>query len=249
MKGKLLLLNLALAAAAVIAGMRARDNWLEARKRADVVLGRKVKPAPAPPFSPIPAFQSLSAAAYADVAQQTLFSPDRNPAVVVEVAPPKPMPPLPLLHGVLDLGDGAIAIMSAKKGETQRGFRQGEKVGEFTLVSVSGRELVLEWDGKQIPKKFEELVDRSEQAAAAAAAAAPPAPPRAPAVSNAAPAPAAAVKTASPPARSGPGDQLTPTMRACVAGDDSAPGTVADGYRKVVSQTPFGQRCRWEVVR
>jgi hypothetical protein len=245
-KGRLLLLNLALAAAAVVVGMRARDNWVEARKRADVVLGRKVKPAPAPPFSPMPEFQSLAAADYADVAQHTLFSADRNPTVIVEVAPPKPMPPLPLLHGVMDLGDGAIAIMSVKKGGGQRGFHPGEKVGEFTLVSISDRELVLEWDGQQIPKKFDELVDRSEQTAAAPA---PPAPPAAPAVSNASPAPAASVKTASPPARSGPGEQLTPTMRACVPGDNSAPGTVADGYRKVVSETPFGQRCRWELVQ
>jgi len=240
-RGRLFLLNVVLAAAAVLVSMRARDNWLEARKRADLMLGRKVKPAPAPPFSPLPALERVSAASYADIAQKTLFSADRNPTVVVEVAPPKPMPPLPTLQGVMDLGDGPIAIMTAKKGERQRSYHTGESVGEFKLVSIASRELVFEWDGKQIAKRFDELIDRSAPAQTAAGQAEPPA---RPAIT-----PAPVVNTASTPKAYGPGKELAPGLRACQAGDDAAEGAVVDGYKKVVTKTPFGDRCRWEAVR
>ncbi len=240
MSGRLILLNLALAAVAIYAGMKARDNWLEARKRADVVLGQKLKTAPAPPFTPLIAPERVQAAPYAEVAQQTLFSPDRNPTVIVEVAPPKPMPALPLVHGVLDLGDGAIAIMSVKKGEGQRPFRAGEAIGEFKLVAIKNRELVLEWDGKQITKKIEELIDRSEPAPA----------------SGEAPSARAAVPQAPPPPKAtsasptGPAtEDLGAGVRACQRGDTSPPGTIVDGLKKVVSPSPFGQICRWEPVQ
>ncbi len=238
MSGRLILLNVALAAVAFYVGAKARDNWLEARKRAETVLGKKVKPAPAPPFTPLAAPERVQAAPYADVAQQTLFSPDRNPTVIVEVAPPKPMPALPVVHGVLDLGDGAIAIMSEKKGEGQRRFRAGETIGEFKLVAITNRELVLEWDGKQIAKKLEELIDRSEPAPAAAGRT-----PRAAAAQPAAPPKAA---SASP---TGPGVTLGAGLRACQQGDASPPGTIVDGLKKVVSNSPFGEICRWEPVQ
>ena len=238
MSGKLILLDIALAAVAVYVGSLARDNWLEARKRAEVVLGQRVKPAPAPPFTPLAAPERLQAAAYGEVAQQTLFSPDRNPTVIVEVAPPKPMPALPLVHGVLDLGDGAIAIMSAKKGDGQRRYRSGETIGEFKLVEISSRQLVLEWDGKQIAKKLDDLIDRSEPAAAAGDA------PRA--ATQAAASPKAVSASANP---SAPGIDMGAGLRACQRGDTSPAGTIVNGMKKVISNSPFGQICRWEPVQ
>ena len=44
-----------------------------------------------------------------------LFDRSRNSTVVVEVPPPpppKPMPPLPAYHGMMNLGDGPVAVMS-----------------------------------------------------------------------------------------------------------------------------------------
>jgi hypothetical protein len=34
-----------------------------------------------------------------------------------------------------------------------------------------------------------------------------------------------------------------------VPGDTTPAGTVRDGYRKLVTQTPFGNACRWELVK
>jgi type II secretory pathway component GspD/PulD (secretin) len=35
----------------------------------------------------------------------------------------------------------------------------------------------------------------------------------------------------------------------CVAGDNSPDGTVKDGFKKVMRQSPFGQTCHWEQVK
>ncbi len=61
--------------------------------------------------------------------------------------------------------------------------------------------------------------------------------------------PGAVVQSASAAAEGGPGAQVTSNMRACVAGDTSPAGTVKDGYRKVLTQTPFGANCRWEPAK
>ena len=47
----------------------------------------------------------------------------------------------------------------------------------------------------------------------------------------------------------GPGIELGQGSRACVPGDTTPPGTVKDGFRKVVNKTPFGNSCRWEAVK
>ena len=38
-------------------------------------------------------------------------------------------------------------------------------------------------------------------------------------------------------------------VKPCVAGDNQPAGTVVAGYKKVVSQTPFGSTCRWESAK
>jgi hypothetical protein len=37
--------------------------------------------------------------------------------------------------------------------------------------------------------------------------------------------------------------------KACVPGDNSPAGTVADGYKKVIEATPFGNACRWIAIK
>lgn len=238
MRKKLILLDLVLVALVAVTAMRVRDRWLEARKREGVVLRVPVKPAPAPPFSAIAKTEPVSPAQYVEIAQKYLFSPDRNPTVVIEVAPPKPMPPLPLLRGIMDFGRGRTAILSAKKGAPSQGYRAGDTIGEFTLVSVEADELVFEWDGKKVAKKVEELLDRSK-----------PAPDEQP-VAAAAPAPAPA--PAPPPTTPrdfGPGIDLGDSKKSCQADDPAPDGSVKDGFRKVLRVTPFGKTCYWEPVR
>lgn len=236
MKRKLLLLNLTLLALSVALGLHLRQQWLDARAEEQAVLERRLKPAPAPRVPPLPAVEPVKAATYNEIAQKMLFSKDRNPIVVVVPPPapkPVPMPALPLFHGVVDFGDGPMAIMSEGPKGPHRDYQPGDKVGAFKLVSVDSEELTLEWEGKTITKRIDEFIDRSTPAPAAGAqaAAARPAAPVPPPVTNA---PAA------------PGGELNGGVKACQPGDNSPAGTVTDGMRKVIKPTPFGSRCYWE---
>ena len=236
MKRKLLLANLALLALATAGAVHLRREWVEAHTREEAVLQKRIPPVP-PPRMPVPATtEPVKAAGYYDIAQKMLFSKDRNPVVVVEPPPPPkvvPMPALPLFHGVLNLGDGPMAILSEGPKGPHRDYQPGDKVGAFKLVAVNNDELVLEWEGQTITKKFDEILDRGT--------AAPPAPGPAPAAAAAAP-PPPPVATAAPL----PGGDLSPGVKACVPGDTSPNGTVADGMRKVIRPSPFGSRCYWE---
>lgn len=238
MKRKLIVIDILLIGA--IAGMawQLREQWRGAEKRQNAVLKKKVIPAPAPPLSPLPTVPPSTAAAYSDVAQKMLFSKDRNPVVVVEAAPPKPMPPLPVAYGVMDLGDGATAFLGEKAGAATKSYRVGDTIGEFKLLALNKEEITLEWDGQPIKKRFDELAVKEVRPAAQPAA-------------NSAPAqrPAGSAITSVAPVKNGPGDPITATTRKCVEGDTSAAGAVVDGYRKVVMQMPMGRSCRWDAVQ
>lgn len=236
MSRKLLFLNLALAVLLAVAGARARERWVEAEKRAEVVLSKRLPPAPPPPFTPLPVVERAHAGSYADIAQQTLFSPDRNPTVVVEVAPPKPMPPLPVMYGVMDLGEGPVAMMAEKPGANRYEVHAGSTIGEFKILALDTQEIALQWEDKKVVKKLSELVDRTAPVARQAA------PPK-PAAAAAAPAPAAKVASAY-----GPGGDMGPGTKACQQGDTAAAGAIVDGYQKVVVDTPFGKSCHWKKV-
>jgi hypothetical protein len=229
---------LVIALGAIVWQGRAFWNDAQAKRRSTVNV--KVAPTPAPPLTPTPKPDAAAAIKYADVATKDLFSKDRNPTVVIEPLPKveeKKMPPLPVVYGVLGLPSGTKALMSEKRGEPSRSVHTGDSIGEFKIASLNPQIVVFNWDGKQIMKKIDDLIDRSEAAgpaggsavAAQAGQAAAPPPPRA--------------NTPPPPAT--PGAQTGPTQRACVPGDASPAGTVADGYRKVVNQTPFGAMCNW----
>ncbi len=234
MKRKLLWANVALLAISAAVAVHVRREWSETRARQQAVLSKRVRPLPPPPVAPVPVVEPVKAAGYSDIAQKMLFSKDRNPVVVVEPPPapkPVPMPALPLFHGVIDLGDGPIAILSEGAKGPHRDYQPGDQVGAFKLVDVNRDELTLEWDGKTITKKLDEILDRSAPAPGPAAASAPTpvAPPPPP-----------------PKAAAAPGGDLSPGIKACVPGDTSPAGTVVDGMRKVIKGSPFGARCYWE---
>ena len=243
MKRKLLLANLVLLGLATALTVHLRREWLEARTREQAVLRQSIRPVAPPPIGALPPAEPVRAAGYAEIAQKTLFSKDRNPDVIVEVPappPPKPMPPLPVFHGLLNLGDGATAILSEKPGAEHRDFRPGEQVGEFKLVAVNNDEIVLEWEGKTITKKVDDMIDRTP----------PPAAPSASAASAPATAARAITVTPPPPAQAAPGGDLGGRgISACQKGDTSPAGTVADGMRKVIKNNPFGASCYWEPLK
>jgi hypothetical protein len=239
-KRKLLLANLALLTLSVAAALHLRRDWLDADAREQAILRQRIKALPAPPLLALHAADSLRAASYFDIAQKMLFSKDRNPTVIIEPPappPPKPMPALPLFHGLLDLGDGPMAIMSENAKAPHRDYQPGDQVGAFKLVAVSNDAIVLEWEGHTITKNPEEMLDRGTP------------PPTAPAspVASAAAAPAPAPKI-TPPEKPGPGLDLGRGVKACQPGDTSAEGAIVDGMRKVVKPSPFGAKCYWEPV-
>ncbi len=241
MRRKLLLLNLVLLLAVVAAGWRLRQDWLAAHSREQLMLRRRVAPPLPPPVIFSKPSEPVLAASYVDIAQKMLFSKDRNPNVVVDVKPVqvKPMPPLPLLYGVMHLPDGATAIMSEKTGGRHKGVRPGEKVGEFTLLNVTLEDITLEWDGKQMVKKIDDLIDR----------AGPPQPSADGSTVRATPPPAGkspAQPDSQPEGKPEPGKQMTERMRACQPGDTSPAGTVSGGFIKKTTASPFGTQCRWE---
>lgn len=233
MRKKLWFLNLLLIAGIALLARELHENWKAAREREKKIAVRAVKPAPAAVIPTAQPPASVQAAGYAEVAQAMLFSKDRNPTVVVEAPPPKPQPPFPRFYGAMNLGEGLIAILSDGPSQ-QKPFKAGEKVGEYKLTEIGDDALVFEWDGKKFPKKFSELADRNEVAAestprVAVTPAAPPPPPR--------------------PTGPGPGTDMGGGFAACNAGDTSPAGTVVNGMKKVVTETPFSKVCRWEPAR
>jgi hypothetical protein len=238
MKRKLILLNVALVLLAAAASWQLRARWREGKAQERKVLQQSTKPVVPPPPPALEAPQAAKAAGYSEVAQKTLFSRDRNPNVVVEVAPPKPVPEFPVAFGIMNLGGGPSAILSTKSGARTQRYSPGDKVGEFTLTEVEKDAIVLEWDGRQFRKSLKEL--RAAAPAPAPAAAAP--------AASAAPV-VAPVRAATPAPDPGPGAQTSEEHRECQGGDTSPAGTIRNGFRKVLVASPFGDLCRWDLVR
>jgi len=245
MTRRLWALNLALVTAVAFTAWRIHVTWAAARAAEQKLVGRKLPPVPPPavqaPVPPAP----VAAVDYAVVAEKMLFAKDRNPTVIVEVEKPKPMPPLPAAYGVIRMGDQPMALLSESGSQIQKAVMRGDKIGEFRLLDVGDEELVFEWEGDQIRRSIKEL-----QAKAAAQPA-----PAGQAQRTAAPterttnAGQAATTIAATGASTGPGKDLGSGYKSCQPGDTAPVGTIRDGYRKSQVSTPFGQGCRWELVK
>ena len=135
------------------------------------------------------------------------------------------------------LWDGAppTIVLSEKAGGNQKGYHPGDSVGEWRILSIDNQYVVLGWDGKEIQKRIDELIDRTPIDMASAA-------PK-PAPEAAKPAPSSALASPNPSM----GIDMGGNVRACVPGDTSAAGTVLSGMKKVITASPFGgATCRWE---
>jgi len=245
LKHKLLLINLLLLVMVAASGSVLRTKWRESKAREEAVLKQQAAPAAPLAIAPIPVVAPPPIANYAEVATKLLVSKDRNPNVFIEPPPPPPappvMPPLPFAYGVMDFGAGPTVLMAEKSGGQQHGYRIGDKIGPFKLLSVNRTDVLFEWDGKQVQKKFSELVDKNANAAAdLAASQVPKAAPTAP-----------VVVVPQKPAEARPSTVAMGDAKACQPGDNSPAGTVADGFKKVVTASPFNPQgaCRWEPVK
>jgi hypothetical protein len=240
LKLKFIALNVLLVLALVAIVWQARVRWNEAQSKRRDNLSVKVKPIAAPPITPVPKPGAAPATNYADVATKDLFSKDRNPTVVIEppkIEAPKPMPPLPVVYGVLGLPSGTKAIMSEKAGLAIRSVHAGDTIGEFKIAALDPRNVTFDWDGKQISRKIEDLIDRSNGPGSGSAQSA--TVQSSPAAGAAAPPP----QPANVPA--GPGKDVGGGYYACVPGDTSPSGTVVNGFKKESMPTPFGPKCNW----
>ena len=241
MRRKLRLLDLALVALLVLSGLQLRREWLWAHEREDALLRASVKPAAVPGLPALSKVEPLTAAGYAPVAAKNLFSKDRNPTVIIEAVtppPPPPVPPFPAARGVM-LWDGLppTVVLSEKPGGPQKGYHPGDKIGEWKIVSVDNQYVVFGWNGQEFKKRLDELLDKTPVMLAQA--------PAEQAPKAAAP---AAAQSLSNDATSGPGADIGANLKACVAGDKSPAGTIVNGMKKVINESPFGANCRWEKV-
>jgi hypothetical protein len=260
LKTKLIALNVLLLSALLAVGWQAKLRYDEAQARRRAGLNVKVVSPPVPPPAPVPKPDSPAAAQYGDVAQKDLFSKDRNPNIIIDApppqAPPKPMPPLPVMYGVMGLPSGVRALMAEKAGAASHPVRAGETIGDFKVLSLDAQNIVFEWDGKSVPRKVEDLMDRSTTASATGQGG--------PAVaSNGAPLRQTPVQLTQqeilnqpPPPTAQPASSVPPKLgidigapgrpeRSCTPDDTSPSGTVLDGFRKQVTNTIFGPQCRW----
>ncbi len=246
MKRKLIWLNIALAGLIAAAGVRVSEQWTAQQEREQRIRMARVKTPPAKAVVIAPAPAPVTAGAYSEIATKMLFSKERNPTVVLEVPvapPPKPMPPLPLLHGVMGLQSGMLALVSLKPDARSVGIHIGEKIGEFELAGLTRDEISFQWEDKTVTRSVSEMIYHAQEQAPApqhqAAAAATPA--------NAPSASAVGAASSGKPAANIEG--LAGGYKTCSPGDNSPAGTVADGYRKVLVATPFGNSCHWEEVK
>jgi hypothetical protein len=243
---RLFLLNVLLLGGIAMATLKLLELREETARREDLVHAGAPKLPHAKGTSGVAPPDRTVAANYLDIAARLLFSKDRNPTVIIAPPPVKQMPPYPFAYGVLMVADPPIIMMAARKGEGQKGYRAGDQIADFKILNFDARTIVFEWDGKKYPKNIQELVDRDPQSAALLNRQNTPA-----AAEPAAAAPAAGVQNLSSqnPAPGTQGIDMGGGLRACTAGDTAPAGTVSDGYRKVVSETPFGKVCRWEKVK
>lgn len=238
----IVLLNLLLALILAAGVYELRSRWLASRQREAETLG--FRPAAANTIKPVtpPPSAKVQAGSFLEIAERFLFAKDRNPIVVVEKKvepPPKPMPSLPAVFGVMDLGAGPTVFM-AFASETQQGYRLGDKLGEFKLIAADQKNITFEWESKQITRSIDEL--RSSEKSPAASSA--PFNPGNASAANIPPPP-------KPPenVRAGPGIDIGGGQRGCAPGDKSPDGTVVDGYKKTSRNYAFGPICYWEQAR
>jgi hypothetical protein len=245
---RLFLLNILLLAGIAMATLKLFELRDETAKREELVHSSAPTLPKAKGTTAVVPPERTVAANYLDIAARLLFSKDRNPTVIIAPPPVKTVPAFPLAYGVLMMADPPIIMMAAKKGDPQKGYRAGDPIGDYKIVSFDNRTITFEWDGQKFTKNVQELVDRDAQSAALI---------NRQNVQNI-PEPTAAAPAASKPqvlSDTGSSQQGTPGVdtgggiRACAPGDTAAPGTMSDGYRKIVSETPFGKVCRWEKVK
>lgn len=259
MKRKLLLLNLALLALLLAGGFEFHRRVEQARSRYGI-LQRFDAAKQAPPFPSPQAADRVRQAEYLPIVDRLLFYQDRNAIVEVEAPVEKVVerPALPVLSGVMNFGEGPIALMADTPRAAPRPVEVGEKVGEYTFLGFSGDKLKLAWQGEQFEVSQDRLaaeLDSSPRTTSRSATVS--SNPSGTAARRSAANRRQAIRTETkaqqPPAETrktlGGRYNIGPEIRSGVLRadpkDTSPAGTEYEGYRKVVNPTPFGNQSWW----
>ncbi len=248
MKRQVILLNVVLLALVAWLGWSARNRWVASEQREQDVLSTQAAPAEEVPPPPVPEVANVRPADYIDVAQQTLFSPDRDPnIVIVQEAPPPPPPepdppPFPAYYGQMAFAEPVILF---GVNGAQKSFKIGQKVGELTINEFDRDNVTFGWNGKELTAKLADLRPKEDAPVQQAAAR-----------SKSAEAKAANTRAKADSRNLEPKAKGEPEIgreagagRTCVAGDNSPSGTISQGYKKVINVTLMGRECHWERIQ
>lgn len=174
---------------------------------------------------------------FVQIVDRNLFSPLRGskPPQADEAVK---TPPLPLLFGTMDLGEGRFALMApvTQGPPVSKRVMPGEEIGEWKLVSVDTATVVVEWRDTKTTLEITEPSRRSGTFEKTAGPAVRPAPVTA--VGSGAGSYGAA-RTSGVPAGS---------PAAAASPPDVPVGAIVGGKRKVIVQSPFGPKIGWEDV-
>jgi hypothetical protein len=261
MKRKLMLLNLALLAFLVASGFEFDRRVEQAHSRYEIL--QRFDAAKQTPQFPAPQGPArVRQAEYLPIVDHLLFYQDRNAVVEVEAPEEKVVerPALPVLSGVVNFGEGPIALMADDSKSDPRPVKVGEKVGEYTFLGFAGNNLKLSWQSEEFEVSQDRLAAELEsRPRAAGSRSAGPA-----AGGSSSPAARRAAASRRPTTRPEPsaqqaaadnrktiggrfniGHEIRPGVFRADPKDTAPAGTEFEGYRKVVNPTPFGNQSWW----
>jgi len=269
-----MLLNLALLVVVSLLGWYLRKKWIESRDHERQVLSVPVRPVPVTPPTPLKKVAPIDPPTYATVVDRNLFSADRNPNPIIEPPPPppppKPVPPLPVAYGVM-LWEGVppTVVLSEPGKGNQKGYHPGDRIGQFTVVSVSNKEVVFDWEGKEVTARLDDMMQKGLMSQNNPSGSQTPAGAQTLDPRRGTPLPSELMKPLSDQGSEkaptstnltandtssgsalGPGPAIPgQSIHSCVAGDSSPAGAVVNGLQKRVNTTPFATVCLWEPVK
>ena len=261
---KLLALNVVLAVIVVAAAAGLYASIGAANERYSI-LTPQVPVKDVPDYPGPAAVRRVRAGDYLPIVDRMLFSSDRNP--IIEVAGPfqaplESWPPLPRLAGIMELGEGPVALMSPDLGSPATPIEVGEKVGAFTFLGTQGEKVLLQWRDEKIaamPSELRGSPANDGRRRAGSRSAGGSGRTRRPSIERTAPSKAPAARAESvqvkKPASKQPGaiggkykigSDMGSGRYRVDRNDDSPAGTRYQGFIKRSRQTPFGTISWWE---
>ena len=181
---------------------------------------------------------SVRASDYSDIANQFLFTPDRNSAIEILVRDSSETISLPILHGVANLGNGPVALLATHSGEKPQWTLPGEMIGNYVLESIGPDELVFEKDGRRIETAREDLLKDNRRRTVPISSRTP--------VSRSSNRTSALSSPSSAPGIYRIGQEFRPGRFTADETDGADDGTRYQGYIRRVRTTPFGKQHWWE---